>query len=331
MLKNDKEIAVNYDTTIKKSNEFSLAKLSYGMSLLQTQLLSYALFMKPQDRKVTFKRADMIECFQMKDYKTEQANRDAAKLSTLQFSTVDLEADKFSYRNIFSEFNYNKGVFEVIWTPEIMPHIEDLQEKYVMTDLTISSKFRSSFSWILYDVIKAHYRYFYKEYSHKALLKLFSVEDKQSYVKNFNHIKKYVLDIAIEEINEFTEYNVKYTEVKKGRKTEAIILEWSKGNIKILATESQMQELELYLNGVFTEVYRYLKVADPDRREESFEIVRAFEDLRAMLATRKNDLSYEEATHLIVKVKQNIQILEHNVNYVPTPTRVLYNWLEERE
>ena len=40
---NAKNIVVNLDTTIKKSNEISLAKLNQGLTLNQMQVLAYAI------------------------------------------------------------------------------------------------------------------------------------------------------------------------------------------------------------------------------------------------------------------------------------------------
>ncbi|WP_369678784.1 hypothetical protein [Planococcus faecalis] len=49
----------------------------------------------------------------------------------------------------------------------------ELKDKYITTDLTIASKFKSSFTWTLYDYIKGHYNFWYKNISKDGLLKLF--------------------------------------------------------------------------------------------------------------------------------------------------------------
>lgn len=40
---NSKIISINYDNSLKKSNELSMAKLSQGLSLNQIQLLAFAI------------------------------------------------------------------------------------------------------------------------------------------------------------------------------------------------------------------------------------------------------------------------------------------------
>ena len=66
----------------------------------------------------------------------------------------------------------------------MIPHIFELKEKYIITDLTITSQFKSGFSWTLYDYLKAHYGYWHKPISKEALMRLFGVENKKTYQSN---------------------------------------------------------------------------------------------------------------------------------------------------
>lgn len=333
MLSNDKEIALNLETTIRKSNEFSLAKLSNGMSLAQTQLFSFALLNTPNARQVRFRRIDFMACFNLKTYKTETALKDVKMLIDLKFSTVDLEADKFSFRNIFSEFSYERGIFEAVWTPEILPHILNLQEKYIMTDLSLTSKFRSSYSWILYDVIKAYYKYHFKEYSHKALMHLFSVEDKETYTKNFAALKRSVIDVAVDEINKYTEYTITYQEIKNGRKVGAVRFEWSKGKVISKITDAQALEIQQLVQFVMAQdpMVKYLKGVHPTRIEESITIVREFFEMDADIEEFTKNLDYSSADDMLNHLRNQIAKLENNILYDAPKKRVFYNWLEERE
>lgn len=87
------------------------------------------------------------------------------------------------------------------WNPKITPHILELKQRYVITDLKVTSHFKSGFSWRLYDYLKAHYGYWHKESSKEGLMKLFGVENVKSYQKGTAHFKRRVLDVAIKEIN----------------------------------------------------------------------------------------------------------------------------------
>lgn len=49
--------------------------------------------------------------------------------------------------NIFLGMEYERGLFKFEWSPKFLPHILNLKEKYITNDLTITSKFKSSFTW----------------------------------------------------------------------------------------------------------------------------------------------------------------------------------------
>ncbi len=327
-IENDKKVEINYDTAIKKSNELSLAKLSHGMTLQQTQLLSFSIYRTGKERKAVFKRKEFMDCFGIKDYKTNQAKSDIERMSKLQFSLIDLEDDHVEYWNFFSGISYHRGTFTITWTPELLPHIQNLRGNFILTDLVITTKFRSIFSWTLYDMLKAHHNYHYKEYSMEALYKLFSVEGKNSYRSNTALFRRSVLDIAIADINAHTEYNVAAVPLKKGRKTTGFRFEWSKGDVEIAATEKQMEAIRTILNGVQKELFHYMAVDDPEKLMQSRDILQSMEDLRVRVDSLK--LSYEDAEGLIKKLTLELGVLSANAKYTP-PTVTFYNWLDERD
>ena len=66
----------------------------------------------------------------------------------------------------------------------MISHILELKEKLIVTDLTITSQFKSGFSWTLYEYIKAHYGYWQKPLSKDVLMRLFSVENRKTYIQS---------------------------------------------------------------------------------------------------------------------------------------------------
>ena len=206
---NKKSIVVSDKDMMRKSNELSMAKLSHGLSLNQTQLLAFAIFVTQKNEETRFNKSDFEERFEIGKYNAKYAREDIKKLQPLYYE-VDRFAKQNFYEivNIFQEIKYDDGVFSFVWSEKIMPHILDLKERYVLTDLSITSKFRSSFSWILYDYIRGNYGRWHAPVSKAFLMQLFGVEDKKSYITNTGAFKKMVLDIAIKELNEHTELNV---------------------------------------------------------------------------------------------------------------------------
>src|SRR5690625_4073090 len=242
--RNIKKQIINYENSIKKSNQLSMSKLNHGLTLNQMQLLAYAIYSTQQDGKTKFHKVDFENKFGLTKYNTEDAYKDSERILGLKVSTEDLENDRFKFWNAFSSMEYDNGKFIFEWNSNMIPHILELKEKYVLTDLTITANFKSSFSWILYEYLKAFYGYTNKELSKGELLKLFSVENRKTYQKNTNRFKHVVLDVAIDEINKYTELNVRYDEVKSGNKIVGFKIYWSRESIENGATDKQFSFIE---------------------------------------------------------------------------------------
>src|SRR5699024_2127798 len=132
---NEKKQLIDYDNSIKKSNELSMAKLSHGLTLNQMQLLAFSIYCTQQDGRTEFIKADFEKKFSIEKYQTVHAKEDAKRLMDLKFSTEDLDNDIFEYWNVFQRISYKQGLFRFKWSDDMVPHILELKEKYVVTDL----------------------------------------------------------------------------------------------------------------------------------------------------------------------------------------------------
>ena len=61
--KNEKKTLTNYENSIKKSNELSMAKLNQGLTLNQMQLLAFAIYSTQQNGITEFHKADFEKKF----------------------------------------------------------------------------------------------------------------------------------------------------------------------------------------------------------------------------------------------------------------------------
>lgn len=325
---NGKKKAINYDRTIKKSNELSMAKMNQGLTLNQKQLLAFAIYCTQNNGKTEFMRKDFIDMFELNYYHTNDAYEDSDRISALRFSTSDLEKKKFRFTPIFSDLNYDDGKFTVEWNSKFIPHILELKEKYVLTDLTVVSNFKSGYSWILYDYLKACYGHWYRELSKGALMRLFNVEDRKTYQSNTNRFKKAVLEVAVKEINEFTELEVWYTDTKVGNKITGFTLHWSSGKRIAEATKKQLALLHKIHDKVEQRMIDYLSLKDIRNLESARTHIIAIKDIYSQSS---KGLSSQEAYEYIQQAKEYYlqleQLLEQDGQ--KRDTSFYYNWLEE--
>lgn len=326
--KNEKRQIISHENSIKKSNEFSMAELNKGLTLNQMQLLAFAIFSTQQSGKTEFIKAEFEKKFEL-EYKTSHAQDDSARLLDLKFGLEDLKRDKFTYWNIFQKIEYDTGHFAFKWTDDMIPHILELKEKYVTTDLTITSKFKSGFSWALYDYLKAHYGFWHKLVSKESLMKLFGVENRKTY-QNTAQFKRGVLDVAIAEINQFTELNVRYEEERKGRSIVGFDLIWSNGVVQKSATKKQIEELKITVDTVLEDVLRYVDVDIKERRQRAIHII---DEIRGMKRYTEKTISItsEFADELIQNANDYLQELNALLTVKSQrDTSFYYNWLNEK-
>lgn len=227
--KNNKNEFINYENSIKKSNELSMAKMNEGLTLNQMQLFAYAIFSTQKDGKTEFRKHEFEKKFGIEQLRPGDAMDDAYSLLDLKIELRDENKEKSSGYNVFTYYEYDRGQFIFNWNDVFLPHISELKEKYVLTDLAIMSQFKSGFSWILYEYMKSHYGNWYKELSKEALMELLNVEKRKSYQASTAEFKRSVLNVAIREINEYTELDVWYIEKKTGNKITGFVLHWSTG------------------------------------------------------------------------------------------------------
>ncbi|MDN6196150.1 MAG: replication initiation protein [Alkalibacterium sp.] len=331
---NKKQIMISSADSIKKSNELSTAKLNQGLTLNQMQLLSYAIYATQQDGSTTFIKANFEKKFNIEKYQTQHAKEDAQRLVDIKFSIEDLENDHFEYWNVFQSIKYREGTFIFKWNDEMVPHILDLKEKYVLTDLTITANFKSGFSWTLYDYLRGFYGCWYLSLTKEVLMKLFGVEKKLSYQTNTGLLKKYVLDVAITEINKFTELDVKYEEIKQGRAIVGFKLIWSTGKGIAKASKKQMDILNSMADVVFEDALIYADIKDEGHRERALQIVRDFQYIKHHYLRSEVGLTAEKASELTRSASADLDILNYLLEAEGMPKLdiakdvPLFNWLD---
>lgn len=328
--KNLKMQIISFENSIKKSNELSMSKLNQGLTLNQMQLLAFSIYSTQQDGITEFHKSDFEKKFNIHQYRTDDAKKDSQKILSLQVGLDDLTNDSFEYWNVFKKMKYDSGLFRFTWTEEMIPHILELKEKYITTDLSIASKFRSNFSWTLYDYIKAHHGYWHKPISKENLMNLFGVEKVASYRNNSGLFKKKVLDVAIEEINKHTELEVWYNPQKKGRAIAGFDLIWSTGKRQTSATKKQIQELKYLIDILMVDTYTFVNLKDHAARETAIGLIREIEGMKEYIH-EPICITREKADSLIQRSNWILRDLNRMLEQDGKSKIVFYNWLEDTQ
>lgn len=330
-IKSNKELLQSQENCIKKSNEISMAELNYGLSLNQMQLLAFAIYSTQKDGKTEFKKHELQQKFNINQYRTEDAYRDSKEISNLQISVKDLDNDYFEFTNVFMKMVYNKGNFKFEWHPEMVPHILELKERYIVTDLSIASHFKSNFSWRLYEYLKAHFGYFRKILTREEALQLFNVQERKAY-QRIGNFKQRVLDVAIKEINQYTELDVWYKEQKKGRSIVGFEIYWSTGKMINQATQKQIDFIQSVITGIKDNLFTYVNLDNQKKRQQAYEIVKKIEHQEIHILEPAN-ITADKADEIIQDLQFNIELLNEIVgsDQPERDTSIYFDWINEQE
>ena len=118
--------------------------------------------------------------------------------------------------------NKKQGIIRIKLDELMKPFLLELKERYTQYQLIFTLRMKSKYSLRLYELIKS---YFYNKLG--TYSKVFSIEelkkllDAEKYVR-FCNFHSDVLKLAVDEINKYSDLDLTYKQIAKGRKTVAI-------------------------------------------------------------------------------------------------------------
>jgi plasmid replication initiation protein len=123
----------------------------------------------------------------------------------------------------FTEYNNKEGRLTVEFNERIMPYLAQVKQRFVLYNLKEVANFGSLYSTRLYELIQEFKDTSWLLKSVEQLRAVFAVDKKFT---KYNDFKKYTFGHAVNEINSQYEINLKFTEIKEGRKVIAIRFEF---------------------------------------------------------------------------------------------------------
>lgn len=115
-----------------------------------------------------------------------------------------------------------KGIVEIRLDKDMKPYLLQLRESFTNYELIYTLRFRSKYSIRLYELIRSFQYHDLEEYSHEFTVEqLKGLLDGEEY-KAYRDFKRRVLNMAVNEVNLYSDRYISYTEHKRGRKVASI-------------------------------------------------------------------------------------------------------------
>lgn len=119
------------------------------------------------------------------------------------------------------EIQHNSGKIRVRFHKNMKPFLLELKARFTAYDLKYTLAMRSKYSVRLYELLKS--------YANKNETLRFELDRLKTLIgagyERWVDVKRYVLDVAVKEINEVSDLRVSYTPVKKGRSFVAVLFD----------------------------------------------------------------------------------------------------------
>jgi len=129
--------------------------------------------------------------------------------------TIKIDGEDGEMRWIYrKEYVKNEGKITLYFSPEIIPYLSQLSDKFTAYKLKYVTQFKSSYSIRLYEILVQWASAGEREVKVDWLRKIFQVEDKYKAIKDF---KKYIVEPSLADINEHSNIWVEYGQRKSGR------------------------------------------------------------------------------------------------------------------
>jgi plasmid replication initiation protein len=215
-----KKIAKRKKGIIKAKSEF-FRTARYGLTLQEHRIIYYAVLKGQQDgtpfAPVTLPVQDFIELCELKGHSTYDNVRRASKKligKSVEVVFKDQDGPHLLQAPWLKAVKYNSKQGSVTITPndELKPFFEG--KPFSTTEYYFLIKFTSQYAERLYELLKS--------LNHKTVVD-FDIDDlaerlsaPASFKKNYADLKRFALDPAIKDINEFTDLDVELRE-KRGR------------------------------------------------------------------------------------------------------------------
>lgn len=246
----------------------SLINASYNLDLVEQRLILLAIVEARESGKginandpLTVHAESYINQFGVHRNTAYQALKDACD---------DLFARQFSYQSLsekgnvinhksrwVSEVAYidNEAVVRLIFAPAIVPLITRLEEQFTKYEIQQISNLTSAYAVRLYEILIA-----WRSTGKTPLITIYDFRQKigvlETEYKRMYDFKKYVLDIALKQVNEHTDINVKVEQHKTGRSITGFSFSFKQKKSATNTANDISQDKELKIN--LTDAQRYL-------------------------------------------------------------------------
>ncbi len=245
---------VKDNNVIIKSNR--LIESSYKLTTNEQKLiLIFASLVKTDDKDFKTYKVQVKDLIEKLDLQKSKSAYEELKKITLNLMKkviiINVPSDDNSNQldtiqlNWFSSVKYlnGRGIIEAHFDPTLKPFLLNLKERFTSYKLQNIICMNSSYSIRIYEILKQYQTIGKRIISIIKLKEMLGISQKK--YSRYNNLKQKVILTAYKEINEKTDINFEFEEIKSGRKVDKIKFIIHSKKIEKLDSNNPLEEMTI--------------------------------------------------------------------------------------
>lgn len=212
------------DSLVVKANQ--LVEARYDLNLNEQKILLYAASKLDREQDhFNYIELDINEFTELLDTKGKRYEEIRDIVRELRRKEVIINTDDKEYIAGWVSsitFYKNTGKIKLRFDDDLIPYLLQLKKKFTRYQLKNILYLKSKYSIRIYELLKQYESIGKRELELQELKKILFIENQYNRIYD---LKRFVLTPAIKEINDYTDINISYDDVKKGRKITGFVFD----------------------------------------------------------------------------------------------------------
>lgn len=281
------------DSLVVKANQ--LVEARYNLNLNEQKVILYAASKidREQDH-FNYIELDINEFTELLDTKGKRYEEIRDIVRELRRKEVIINTDDKEYIAGWVSsitFYKNTGKIKLRFDDDLIPYLLQLQKRFTRYQLKNILYLKSKYSIRIYELLKQYESIGKREFELQELKKILFIENQYNRIYD---LKRFVIEPAVEEINYYTDINISYDDIKKGRKIVGFAFD--------IEPKDQDQYIE-YLNQYYNIKDMKAKMGLSNENFNSKQIMNIYELAIQKTQDRFNPFEYVRLNYLYVKEK----------------------------
>lgn len=255
------------NSLVVKNND--LIEARYDLSLLEQKIILYSVSkIDTNNNSFNLIRLDVKEISKMIGTDVDRYSEFSNIANGLMDRKVYLkDRPKLDVRWLASSEYIGNGMIELEFSEKLIPYLLQLKSRFTRYQLKNIINLKNKHSLRIYELLKQYETIGHRKFELNELKTILFIENQYERVYDF---ERFVLKIAKEEINKYTDISIDYEKIKTGRRVTDILF-------KVDCKDTNRKEYINYLNEVYQIKDMQKSMGLKDENFDSEQIINIYE------------------------------------------------------